>query len=191
MLLSGPILGEKVRPLTWIAIATAFTGVLVALQTGLLNLGWPALLPLGTAFGMSTLVICNRASAGKDSVLSMQFFMTAGAALLLVPASFIAAETGIAVLALEWPSWNVLARCVAITVTGTLGHALVYFGTTRAGAAHVAPATYVQLITASLLGWALFGNIPEPVTMLGAAIIVAAGLILWWDGRVLASMRQR
>jgi len=140
---------------------------------------------------MSTLVICNRASAGKGSVLSMQFFMTAGAALLLVPASFIAGETGIAMLALEWHSWNVLARCVAITVTGTLGHALVYFGTTRAGAAHVAPATYVQLITASLLGWALFGNIPEPVTMLGAAIIVAAGMILWWDGRVLASMRQR
>lgn len=190
-LLSGPVLGEKVSRLTWIAIATAFTGVLVALQPGLTSLGWPALLPLGTAFGMSTLVMCNRASAGKGSVLSMQFSMTAGAALLLVPASIIAGEAGIPMLALDWPNWTVFGRCAAITVTGTLGHALIYFGTTRAGAAHVAPATYIQLITAALLGWTFFGNVPELVTVAGALIIVTAGLILWWDGRILASARQR
>lgn len=190
-LLSGPLLGEKVRPLTWVAIATAFAGVLVILQPNILTLGLPALLPLGTALGMSLLVITNRAAAGQGSVLSMQFFVAAGATLVLIPASVIGNLSGVPMLAIGVPDWTVLARCVFVAVTGTTGHALIYYGTTHAGAASVAPATYVQLITASALGWLVFDNVPDLATLAGAAIIVAAGLILWWDGRILASTQER
>lgn len=190
-LLSGPLLGEKVRPLTWLAIVTAFAGGLVILQPNVLVLGWGALLPLGTALGMSLLVISNRAAAGQGSMLSMQFFVAAGAAAMLIPASLIGHASGLEMLQIGMPDWSVVARCMLVTVTGTLGHALIYYGTTHAGAATVAPATYVQLITASLLGWLAFDNLPDLPTMAGALIIVAAGLILWWDGRQLASTRQR
>lgn len=190
-LFSGPLLGEKVRPLTWVAIGIAFAGVLVILRPNVLELGWAGLLPLGTALGMSLLVISNRAAAGQGSVISMQFFMAAIASVFLIPASVIGSYTGIAMLDLGWPDWSVIGRCIAITVTGTLGHALIYYGTTRAGAASVAPATYIQLVTASALGWLVFGNLPDLATLAGAAIIVAGGLILWWDGRILASTRQR
>jgi len=190
-LLSGPLLGEKVRRMTWVAVAIAFIGVLVILRPNLLELGWPALLPLVTALGMSLLVISNRAAAGQGSSLSMQFFVAAGAATVLIVASAIGAASGIAMLAVDMPDWTVVLRCALVAVTGTTGHWLIYLGTTRAGASTIAPTTYVQLITASAMGWLAFGNMPDLVTLAGAAIIIGAGLLLWWDGRQLASTRVR
>jgi len=190
-LLSGPLLGERVRPATWIAVIVAFAGVLVVLRPNVLALGWPALLPMLTALGMALLVIANRASAGKGSVLSMQFFVAAGAASLLVIAAAIGALSGLPILEVGLPDRTVLLRCAMVAVTGTTGHWLIYLGTMRAGASAVAPMTYVQLITASLLGWAVFGNVPDVPTIGGALVIVAAGLILWLDGRALASARER
>lgn len=190
-LLSGPLLGERVRPATWLAITIAFAGVLVILQPSVTALGWPALLPLLTAAGMSLLVIANRASAGAGSGLSMQFFMAVVTATLLTLAAIAGGLSGAAFFHLDWPDWTIVARCLVVTVTGTTGHWLIYYGTTRAGAATVAPATYIQLITASTLGWLVFGNVPTLATLGGAAIIVAAGLILWWDGRLLASTQER
>lgn len=190
-LLSGPLLGEKVRAATWLAIAVAFAGVLIILQPNVVTLGWPALLPLFTALGMSLLVIANRASTGAGSTLSMQFFVAAGTAVLLTIAAFAGGVSGVAFFHLGWPDWTVVARCAVVAVTGTTGHWLIYYGTTQAGAATVAPATYIQLLTASVLGWLVFDNVPTLATIGGALVIVAAGLILWWDGRVLASTQER
>jgi drug/metabolite transporter (DMT)-like permease len=190
-LLSGPLLGEKVRPTTWMAIIIAFAGVLVILQPSVTELGWPALLPLLTATGMSTLVIANRAAAGDGSGLSMQFFVAFGTAGLLSVAALLGAWSGADFFAAGWPHWSVVLRCLAVAATGTAGHWLIYHGTTQASAATVAPATYIQLITASALGWLVFGNVPSLATLTGALIIVAAGMILWWDGRILASTQTR
>jgi drug/metabolite transporter (DMT)-like permease len=190
-LLSGPLLGEKVKPVTWLAIALAFVGVLVVLRPNLLELGWPALLPLLTALGMSLLVITNRKAAGQGSALSMQFFVAAGTAFFLVIAALIGGASGVEMLQISWPDWTVVARCAFVAVTGTSGHWLIYLATTRAGASTIAPTTYVQLITASGLGWLFFDNVPDLFTLLGAAIIVAAGLLLWWNGRTLASTQER
>ena len=44
--------------------------------------------------------------------------------------------------------------------------------------------TYVQLLVATLLGWLWFGTHPDAMTLLGAAIIIAAGLYLWRAGQV-------
>lgn len=190
-LLSGPLLGEKVRKATWIAVAIAFAGVLVVLRPNVLELGWPAMLPLLTALGMALLVIANRASAGQGSVLSMQFFVAAGAAAVLVAVAGIGALAGVPILEVGWPDRSVVLRCAMVAVTGTTGHWLIYIGTMRAGASSIAPMTYVQLITASLLGWAMFASIPDLPTIAGSLVIVAAGLILWLDGRALASARER
>jgi len=78
----------------------------------------------------------------------------------------------------------VLARCAIIAVTASFAHYLIYMGTTRAGASTVAPMTYGQLLAAVILGWIFFGDKPDALTLLGAAIIIGAGLYLWHAGRV-------
>ncbi len=190
-LLSYPLLGERVRPLTWVAIVVAFTGVLVVLQPNVISLGWAALLPLLNALGMSFLVIANRKVASEGSALSMQFFVAIWTAPFLLVAAIIGGFTGIEMLELSWPDWSIFARCIFIALTGTIAHSLVYLGTTKAGAATISPTAYIQIITASILGWLVFGDAPEWATLAGSAIIIGAGLLLWWDGRILASTQQR
>ncbi len=182
-LLSRPLLGERVRPVTWVAVVIAFAGVLVVLRPNVLALGWPAFLPLLTALGMSLLIISNRASAGQGSALSMQFFVALGAAILLIVAAIAGHLSGIAMLHIGWPDWTVIARAFVVAGTGTIGHWMVYVGTTRAGASTIAPTTYVQLIASIILGWLLFGNHPDMVTLAGAGVIISAGLLMWWDTR--------
>ncbi len=181
-LLSGPLLGEKVRPAVWIASIAALTGVVIILRPNLLELGWPAVLPLISALFFSLMIILNRASAGTGSSLSMQVFVAGVAAPILIVVAFGADASRIEGLTFGWPSWDVIARCAFVAVTASTAHWLAYIGTTKAGAAQVAPASYVQMLVATALGWWFFGDVPDALTVLGATIIIGAGLFLWRDG---------
>ncbi len=181
-LLSGPMLGEKVRRATFVASVVAFIGVVIVLRPNVLELGVTAFLPVCAAFFMALLMIANRASAGTGSPLSMQVYMAAIAAPILALAALIGRETGAEILQFSWPSPDVLIRCAIVAVTASTAHWLVFHGTARSGAATVAPMTYVQLLVAGALGWWWFGDAPDGGTVIGASIIIAAGLYLWRDG---------
>lgn len=178
-LLSGPVLGEKVRPVVYAACGMALLGVFIVLRPNLSELGLVALFPLGSALLFSCMVIANRASAGQGSALSMQVFMSVVAAPLLITTAILGHATGLAPIETLVPDWTVIARCAVVAVTASMAHLLIYSGTTRAGASSVAPMSYVQIIVASLLGWWWFGHIPDALTMLGVVVIIASGLILW------------
>ena len=183
-LLAALFLKEPGRRETWIASIVAFAGVLVVLRPNFAAAGWAALLPLIAALGMSLLMICNRFVAGKASPLAMQFFLAATAAPMLVTAALLGNASGHGSLALAVPQWSVIARCALVAVSASTGHWLIFNATVRAGAATIAPMTYVQLLVASSLGWAMFGSHPDAMTLLGAVIIIGAGLYLWRSGRV-------
>lgn len=183
-LFAAVLLGEPARKETWIASAIAFVGVLIVLRPNLAEAGWWAVLPVFSASCFALLIIGNRYVAGQASVLAMQFVVAAYAAPILVIAAPLFALTGIERFAVSMPDWTVVARCAVVAVTASCAHWLVYLGTTRAGAARVAPMTYVQLLVASVIGWAWFGDHPDGWTLLGAAVIVGAGLYLWRAGLV-------
>lgn len=177
-------LKEKSRRATWIASGIAFIGVLIVLRPNFSALGLAALLPLGSALGMSILFMANRAVAGAASPLAMQAFIAAFAAPILVAAAFVGNLSGMPSLEIGWPDWTVVLRCVLVAISASSGHWLIYMGTTKAGAATVAPMVYVQLLVAVTLGWLLFGDAPDGATWIGAGVIIAAGLYLWRAGRV-------
>jgi drug/metabolite transporter (DMT)-like permease len=77
-----------------------------------------------------------------------------------------------------------MARCAVVALFASTAHWLIYLGTTRAGAASIAPMSYAQMLVAGTIGWAWFGDRPDLMTLLGAAIIIAAGLYLWRAGQV-------
>lgn len=184
-LLAAMFLGEPAKRETWIATVVAFSGVLIVLRPNFLALGPTALLPLLAAAGMSLLMIGNRASAGIATPLAQQFYVAAVAAPLLIIAAVVGHYSGVTKLAVhDWPPLGVVARCVVLACTATTAHWLIYRGTMLAGASTVAPMTYVQLLIATVLGWAAFGNRLEPLSLLGMAIIAAAGLYLWRSGRM-------
>ena len=179
-LLSGPLLRERVRPAVWVASAAALTGVLIILRPNFIELGWAVMLPLASAFFFALMIIANRASAGQGSALSMQVFVQVGAMPLLLLAAVGGHFSGVESLELGTPDWTILARCAVVAITASTAHWLAYIGTQRAGAATIAPTTYVQMLVATLLGWWWFDDVPDLPTLLGAAIIIGAGLVLWW-----------
>lgn len=181
-LLASLVLKEPMRRETWIASIVAFVGVLIVLRPNFAAIGWAALLPLLSAAGMAMLVIGNRKIAGQASALAMQVSLAVFAMPFLLGALLIGHLYGPPALHVEWPHWSVVARCAFIGVSASVAHGLIYLATTRAGAATIAPMTYAQLIVASSLGWIVFGEAPDAIALLGAAIIVGAGLYLWRTG---------
>jgi drug/metabolite transporter (DMT)-like permease len=179
VILSGIMLGERVRISAWIASLVALGGVAMILRPNLALLGWPAILPVISAFFFAMMVVLNRKSAGQGSALSMQVFVAIGASIILITVAILARIAGIEPFIFDWPSWDVVARCAVVAVTASTAHWLAYLGTMRAGAAQIAPATYVQMLVAVSLGWWWFGDTPDAITLAGAAIIIAAGLYLW------------
>lgn len=183
-LLAMIFLGERLRMSAIVATLVAFVGVMIVLRPNFAEIGLAALLPLIAAFAMATLMIANRASAGAASALAMQVYIANCASVLLVLATIAGHLSGIERFAMHWPEWHVVARCGFIAVSATIAHWLIYMGTMRAGAATVAPMTYGQLLAAAGLGWLFFGESPDALAMLGAAIIIGSGLWLWYLGRV-------
>lgn len=181
--LATVFLGEPARKTTWIATLIAFTGVLVLVRPNFVHFGWAVLLPLAAALGMSMLIIGNRLVAGLASGLAMQFFTAVLATIMLTAITLIYVAVGAGGVELSWPDWTVIARAALVALTASCGHWLVYTATTRAGAATVAPMAYMQLIVALGSGWLVFGDFPDPLSILGSAIIVAAGIYLWRSGR--------
>lgn len=181
-ILAGLILGEEVKPKVYMVSVAALVGVAIILRPNLAELGWGALLPLVSAVFFALLMISNRASAGQGSALSMQVFVAAFSVPILAAACVAAKMSGLPELDFGWPSWDIAARCALVAATASAAHWLVYIGTSRAGAAQVAPAIYVQMLIAVLLGWIFFDDVPDLYTLLGAGLIIAAGLYLWRDG---------
>ncbi len=182
-MLSGLVLREPVPRAALMATLLAFAGVLVVLRPNVMTLGAAAFYPIGAAFGMAWLIIFNRKSAGDAPVLVMQFVLALFAAPLLIAAAATLSALGGPGFRIGMPSGEVVAKCALVALTASTGHLLIYAATVRASAALVSPMAYVQLIAATALGWAWFGDAPDLATGAGAALIIAGGLWLWRSQR--------
>lgn len=183
-LLAAALLGEPMRRETWIASLIAFAGVLIVLRPNFAAIGPAAVLPLFAAFGMALLMIGNRAVLGHGTALGMQVSVAIFATLFLLLFTLAGHLSGIAMLHVGIPPWSVVGKSAAIALSGSSAHVLIYMATTRAGAGTIAPMTYFQLLMAGFFGWLFFQENPDATALMGAAIIVAAGLYLWRAGRV-------
>jgi drug/metabolite transporter (DMT)-like permease len=178
-MIAGLVLRERVPRAAWGAILLAFVGVMIVLRPNFLELGAAAFYPLGAAMGMAWLITFNRKSVGDAPILVMQFVLALVAAPMLLIAATALALVGGPDFAVPFPSNEVILKCATVAVTASVGHLLIYWATVHAGAALVSPMTYVQLLVAAGLGWIWFADVPDAMTWLGAALIVAGGLWLW------------
>ncbi|WP_147126790.1 DMT family transporter [Shimia ponticola] len=169
--LSGPILGEKVGPYRWAAIALGFVGVLIILQPGVAAFSPYALVPLTSATMFAVYGLLTRYAARKDTTETSFFWTgTVGAvAMTLVGIWFWEPMTG--------PDWVWMG---ALCVTGATGHWLLIKCYEVAEAGAVQPFAYLQFVFASTIGVSLFGEQVTWNVALGVVIIIAAGVFAIW-----------
>lgn len=173
--LSGPILGEKVGWRRWAAILVGFVGVLIILQPGFAVVSPWALVPLLAAFLFALYGLLTRYVARKDSA-SVSFFWTGVVGAVAITPFGLATWTPM-VLA-DW-GWMATLCC-----TAALGHWLLIRSYAVAEASAVQPFAYLQLVFASAIGLLVFGEALRINVMIGAGIVVAAGVFTLWRQRV-------
>jgi drug/metabolite transporter (DMT)-like permease len=168
--LAGPVLNEKVGGRTWLALAAGFAGVLLIVRPGGGLFTWAALLPLASAFMMAVYQMLTSKLAGRDAPLTTLFY-PAVIGTVLVPIAF--------PHQLALPAGPLDAGLfVLIGVLGGLGHFFLIRAHDYAPTSTLSPFMYVQLLTAVLLGWLVFGQLPDAVSAVGMATIAASGLLL-------------
>ncbi len=166
---SIPILGEKVEKHSWIAIAVGFSGVLVMMRPGsaAFSLGGLSALVGGILWALA-LVIGRKLSQTEKSLSLTIWFM--GACFLM--SSFFTPFCWQTPSLLDWGLF---------AISGILG-GFALMAITRAfslaPASVVAPLDYFIFIFGALIGYVVWGDIPDAFIMLGALILVLSGLYL-------------
>ncbi|MEH6662873.1 MAG: DMT family transporter [Parasphingorhabdus sp.] len=182
-LFSGWFLKEKMPPRTWVATIIAFAGVLIMLRPNVAAFGWVAILPLISAFAMSTMLILNRMVSTQRSIFAAQFYIAFWAAIFLIIASLIG-HWLVPVMAVPGrPDWDVVLRCVLVALTATGCHFLLFMATMRTTAAAIAPIVYIQLLIATAISVFVFDDPIDRTAMFGGLLIIFSGLLLWRSSR--------
>ena len=162
------LLGEQVSRRQWLAIAIGFAGVVVVLRPGSGSLSWPALISIGGSLCYAMVVVQSRQlRSTPDRVLV--FWQTIGALVI-----------GAILSPFDWvtPSLADLLMLAALGVVSMTAHLCIARSLKLAPAAVVAPIQYSLLLWAILFGWLVFGDRPQLPMLIGAAVIVIAGLMV-------------
>jgi drug/metabolite transporter (DMT)-like permease len=167
--LSAIILREHVGWRRWSAVAVGFAGVLIAMQPSAQTISWPALIALAGSFSFALLMIVTRSlRATPDIVLAAtQFSGTFCVGLVLAPFAWVTPS-------LPALGLFVLAGCISIMALLCTNRSLKL-----APASVVVPYQYSMIVWAVLFGYLVFGDVPSAATIVGAAIIIAAGLYIF------------
>ena len=165
--LSGPVLGEKVGWRRWAAIGVGFIGMLIILQPGTGVFSPYALIPLVSALMFALYGLLTRFVARKDSAATSFFWtgVSGAVAMTVVGITFWEPMSGS-----DWLWMGLLC------LTGAGGHFLLIKTYEVAEASSVQPFAYLQLVWASSLGFLVFAEQLRTNVVIGASLIVAAGI---------------
>jgi drug/metabolite transporter (DMT)-like permease len=166
-ILSIPLLGEVVGPRRWAAVAAGMLGMLVVVRPGIGSFQPSVLFGVASAFCWALALIITRKISNSDAPQTTVLWSAAiGTAVLTLLLPFDAA----------WPTPKQLALSLVLGVLASAGQWVVILAHRFAPASLLAPFFYGQLLWVSVLGFLVFGNVPDTWTLIGAAIIITSGL---------------
>jgi drug/metabolite transporter (DMT)-like permease len=165
--LSVPLLGERVGIRRWSAIGVAFAGMLIILRPGLATVHPMALVALLCASMFALYQILTRIVSRDDSPMTTLFYTALVGVIGL---------TIIGPFYWTWPDPAGWALFGLVALLGSSGHFLLIKALQLAPASVLQPYSYTMLIWATIVGFLVFGNLPDLATVVGAAIIAASGI---------------
>lgn len=177
VLMAGPLLGERVGRFEWAASAVGFIGLLFIARPG------SELDPRGIAFAlggaavMAAYQLLSRLLAATETTLAMLFYTAAVGSILFG-------------CTLPWfwegplPPWNHALLFLLVGASGGMGHFLFTAAYRQAEASALASLVYVQLLWAGLLGWLVFGHVPDGLSILGMTVVAVCGAAVGLKARL-------
>jgi len=164
------LLNEKVGAARWTAVSVGFAGVVLIFPPSAAALTLPALMALAGSFSLALMMILARNLRASNGfhLITLQ---TSGVAL-----------AGIATLPWGWtmPSPLQFSLICLLGLVATTAHFMLNHAVKLAPANVVAPFQYSAIVWAMALGYLVWGDVPTVKAMLGAALIVGAGLAIFF-----------
>jgi drug/metabolite transporter (DMT)-like permease len=168
--LSVLLLGETVGWRRWSAVLVGFAGVLLALRPSAASLTLPAMIALTGSMFFALLMIATRLlrETPNTVLIAGQILGTLIFGAALAPFAWIT------------PSLRDFALLSLFGVFSIMALACVNRSLKLAPASVVVPYQYTLIVWAIVLGYTVFGDVPDLLTLIGAVIIVVAGLYIFW-----------
>ena len=174
--LSVLLLREYVGWRRWTAVLIGFAGVVIALRPSSSSFTLPALIALAGSFIYALVMLTTRALRETNDTMLMTTY-------------FVGSLTfGVATVPFGWimPDAYDLLFLFGLACATVIAQFAVIRSLKLATASVVVPYQYTLILWSVLFGWLMFAEIPDVFTIVGAAIIVAAGLYIFWRERVTA-----
>ncbi len=191
------MLGEKVGPRRWIAVLVGLLGVIVMVRPGSGSFQIAALLPLAAAFAYATLHILTRKIGGTERAVTMIFYIQLT---FIIVSAFMGLSVGdgrfgghgdasldFLLRGWSWPATGDYLIFALIGAASTGGGYFISQAYRLAEAGLAAPFEYVAMPLAIIWGVIVFGEWPDTIAWIGIALIVGAGLYIFWRETVVES----
>ena len=168
--LSVLLLGEKVGWRRWTAVLIGFVGVVIALRPSAASFTLPALIALIGSLCFAVLIVATRLlhQTSNTVLVTGQITGTLIFGILLAPFGWVT------------PSWPDFLLLTTFGLISMVALACVNYSLKITLASVVAPYQYTFILWAITLGYVVFGDVPDAIMLAGAAIIIAAGLYIFW-----------
>ena len=189
MILGAVIFGESVGWRRVAASIVGFIGCLLVIQPSFETFGWIALLPLGTAVAFGFYLLLSRSMTRRIHPIALQAYTGIGALVFVLPAMAIFEGTGIAPLDPVWPEGIFWLWLALLGVGATVSHIFLSYAIRITPMSVIAPMQYLEIVTAAILGYLIFNDVLNGRALIGACLIVAAGLFVFWRERQLSQMK--
>jgi len=178
MIFAIPFLGEKVGPVRWSAAAISLAGALILIRPGTDAFQFAAILALAAALLLGLeMVVIKRLSGGEPAIRILFINNAFGATISITAATFVWVPP-------SGDQWMLLIVLGLIMVTA---QSCFIQAMKSADASFAVPFFYTTLVFAAAYDFGLFGVIPEMLSWVGAAVIIAGALFLAYRERQLAN----
>ena len=167
--LAAPLLGERVTRCRWLALLLGLAGVLVIARPGTATFSWGALLGIvGAAFVALSMLSIRRLGGTERGLTVALYFQLACTLAGAVSLLFVR----------HLPAAADLLALVGIGLLGGTAQVLMTRAYMSGPASWIAPFEYSAILWSTLLGFALWGELPGPEVILGAVLVIGAGLMV-------------
>jgi drug/metabolite transporter (DMT)-like permease len=179
--LSVPLLSETVGWRRWLAVGVGFLGVLIIVRPGLTTLHPATLITLSGATLWALYQVMVRLAARVDSAETTSLWT---ALVGLGASSLIGAATWV------WPTPAGWALLIAVALLGAYAHITLISALGMTEPSLLQPFSFTLFVWAIIVGYVMFGDVPDGWTLAGAGLIIASGLYAWHRERVRVTSRR-
>jgi drug/metabolite transporter (DMT)-like permease len=175
ILLSSFFLKEKITKEQYIGVVGGLFGALIVLRPNFMDYGFAAILPMLAAFFYASYLAITRAKVKKD-VVGLQFWVGFFATTLIGASMLLGSFANVKILEFREVNLTLFFWIIILVLLSFALHILIALAMQRSKASSLASLQYLELISATILGWLIFKDIPDFLTIVGALIIVIFGI---------------